>query len=105
MIIIKNKLIPFGKFKAINLFGVIFYKGSYPTKDTINHEKIHTAQMKEMLYIFFYIWYGVEWLIKLFKYNPINAYLNISFEREANVYRYDTTYLDTRKHYSWFKFI
>ena len=30
---------------------------------------------------------------------------NISFEREANVYRYDTTYLDTRKHYSWFKFI
>ena len=105
MIIIKNKLIPFGKFKAINLFGVIFYKGSYPTKNTINHEKIHTAQMKEMLYIFFYIWYGVEWLIKLFKYNPINAYLNISFEREANVYRYDTTYLNTRKHYSWFKFI
>lgn len=53
MIIIKNTIIPFGKFKAINLFGIIFYKGSYPTKDTINHEKIHTAQMKEMLYIFF----------------------------------------------------
>lgn len=68
MSIIKNTIIPFGKFKAINLFGVIFYKGSYPTKDTINHEKIHTAQMKEMLYIFFYIWYGVEWLIKLFKH-------------------------------------
>lgn len=105
MPIIKNKLIPFGKFKAINLFGVIFYKGSYPTKDTINHEKIHTAQMKEMLYIFFYIWYAIEWLIKLFKYSPINAYLNTSFEREANMYRYDTTYLNTRKHYSWFKFI
>ena len=68
MVAINNKIIPFGKFKAINIFGIIFYKGSYPRTDRINHENIHTAQMKEMLYIFFYIWYGVEWLIKLFKH-------------------------------------
>ena len=105
MVIIKNKIIPFGKFKAINIFGIIFYKGSYPRKDRINHENIHTAQMKEMLYIFFYVWYAIEWFIKLFKYNFTNAYLNVSFEKEANMYRYDTTYLNTRKHYSWFKLI
>jgi hypothetical protein len=37
--------------------------------------------MKEMLYIPFYLWYGVEWLVKLFCKG--NAYRNISFEREA----------------------
>ena len=41
----------------------------------------HTAQMKEMLYIFFYLWYVVEWIIRLFMKG--NAYRNISFEREA----------------------
>jgi hypothetical protein len=37
--------------------------------------------MKEMLYIPFYLWYGVEWLIKLLCKG--NAYRNLSFEREA----------------------
>jgi hypothetical protein len=37
--------------------------------------------MKEILYIPFYLWYGVEWLIKLFYKG--NAYRNLSFEREA----------------------
>ena len=105
MNIIKNTIIPFGKFKAINLFGVIFYKGNYPRKDQINHEAIHTAQMKEMLYIFFYLWYVIEWLIKLPKYGKTNAYFNISFEKEANEHRYNNDYLSNRKHYCWFKLI
>lgn len=47
MKIIYNKVIPFGKdFYAINLFGILFAKG--PCDEvTLNHESIHTAQMKD----------------------------------------------------------
>lgn len=103
--VLHNNILPFGKFKAINLFGVILYKGDYPKKDALNHETIHTAQMKEMLYIFFYLWYGIEWFIKVFKYGFSGAYANISFEREANKYRYRMDYLSWRKHFKWFSMI
>ena len=59
MRVIKTKHFPFNGYKAINLFGIIFTKGELSNKE-LNHEAIHTEQMKEMLYIFFYIWYGVE---------------------------------------------
>lgn len=58
MKIIYNKLIPFKGFIGINLFGIIFVRKEYKKRlyrSVINHENIHTAQMKEMLYIFFYI--------------------------------------------------
>lgn len=87
MKIIYNNIIPFKGFIAINLFGVLFVrKDAVISEQTINHEKIHTAQMKEMLYIFFYLWYIIEWLIRLFMKG--NAYRNISFEKEA--YNHDT---------------
>ena len=108
MKIIYNKFIPFKGFIAINLFGIIFVRKEYKNclyRSVINHENIHTAQMKEMLYIFFYIWYFVEWVIKCFKYGSNEAYFRISFEREAYSNEYNYDYLSKRKHYSWFKFI
>ena len=61
MKIIKNKIIPFKGFKAINLFGILFVRGdSEVDSTTVNHELIHTAQMKELLYIFFYLWYVID---------------------------------------------
>lgn len=51
---------------------------------TINHEEIHTEQIKELWYVFFYLWYVVDWLIKLVIYrNFRDAYVNVVFEREA----------------------
>ena len=87
MKIIYNNLIPFKGFIAINLFGVLFVRNEYKKRfesggftTTLNHESIHTEQIKELGYIFFYIWYLIEWLLRL----PFgNAYYNISFEREA----------------------
>ena len=50
-------------------------KGVRITDRLINHESIHTAQMKEMLYLGFYLWYGIEWFVKLIKYrNGYKAY-------------------------------
>lgn len=122
MKIIRSKYIPFGRFKAINLFGILFVRGnSIINERTIRHETIHTAQMKEMLYIFFYIGYGIEWLIrttsyslryvsrkirdKVRKWNPYLAYRRISFEREAYINEDDVIYLEDRKRFAWIKYI
>ena len=107
MKIIRNNIIPFPGFKAINLFGLLLIKKDTLLRSTdLTHEAIHTAQMREMLYIPFYTWYFVEWLVKLMIYkNPKEAYWNISFEREAYTYERSYLYLSLRKHYSWWKFL
>lgn len=100
MKIIYNKILPFGKrFYAINLFGVLFAKGPCD-KVMLNHERIHTAQMKELGYIFFYIWYVLEWLVRLFQYrDSYKAYRNIRFEREAYENERDLNYLKRRRRF------
>lgn len=102
MKIIRQNILPPKGFLAINLFGLLFCKKDAKINDVIvNHESIHTSQMKEMLYIPFYLWYVTEWLIKLlFKGN---AYRNISFEREAYDNQYNLNYLKERKRYNWIK--
>lgn len=131
MKIIQHKIVNwmlFPGYKAINLFGVMFIRpNARITKRTINHESIHSAQIKEvmgvctvlLLLLFgfswftlitsifsFYIWYVLEWFIKLFFYNSGDeAYQNISFEKEAYKYDKDYEYLDKRKIFSFIKFI
>lgn len=105
--IIYNKVIPFDGFVAINLFTIIFIREEYREffsyhKDylnkTINHENIHTAQQKELLFIFFYLIYFFEWLFNLIKYkNFKDAYKNISFEKEAKSNEENNNYLANRK--------
>lgn len=102
-----SKLIPFKGFYAINLFGTYFIRNEYKDKkvpkSTLNHEAIHTAQMKEMGYIFFYIWYFIEWLIRIL-INGRYAYYYLPFEREAIDNENKYKYLNTRKPYSWLKY-
>lgn len=105
MKIIYNNIIPFKGFKAINLFGILFVRKGCIMKDIdINHEAIHTAQMKELLYIPFYIIYFIEWIIKLIQIgNFYFAYRCISFEVEAYSNQNDLQYLKKRKHYNQWK--
>ena len=107
MKIIYNDFIPFKGYKAINLFGFLFTRNIYTISDVdINHESIHTEQMKEMLYIPFYIWYMIEWLIRLVSYGDAKlAYKTISFELEASSNQQDENYLKNRKRFAWFKYI
>ena len=86
----------------MNLFGFIFARKECEplSKVTLNHEAIHTAQMKEMIYVGFYLWYVIEWFVKLFIYGK-EAYRNISFEREAYAYEGYEGYLSIRKRYNW----
>lgn len=105
MKIIINNIIPFKGFKCINLFGILFCRKQL-NKIDINHETIHTKQIQELLYIFFYLWYIIEYLIRLVIYrNTKLAYKNISFEREAYQNQYNLDYLSNRKHYNWFNYL
>ncbi|MCH5218063.1 MAG: hypothetical protein J1F07_05880 [Muribaculaceae bacterium] len=106
MIVIRNKVLPFGRhYYAINLFGVLFAKGPVDA-ETMNHEKIHTAQMLELLVLFFYVWYLVEWLIKWAIYRDrYEAYRNISFEREAYVNDHNLLYLKKRRRFSFARYL
>lgn len=107
MKIIYNNIIPFKGFIAINLFGAAFVRKKYDPVDdeTINHESIHTAQMKELLYIGFYIWYFIEWIVQLIINikHPSKAYFAIRFEKEAHIHQSDKNYLKHRKPYNWIK--
>ncbi|MDE6297032.1 MAG: hypothetical protein K2L89_04215 [Muribaculaceae bacterium] len=106
MKIIYNRFIPFGKnFYAINLFGVLFAKGPC-SATTLNHEKIHTAQIRELLFIPFYLLYLIEWVVRLIQYrNSFTAYKNISFEREAYDNQQDMRYLSNRKKFAFINYL
>lgn len=106
MKIIYNNIIPFRGFVAINLFGLLFVRKEYKGKigaRTLNHESIHTAQMRELLYLGFYLAYVIEWCVRLFMRG--NAYRNISFEREAYLNEYDAGYLKKRRHFAFTKYL
>ena len=58
--------LPLSNVKYLNFFGIIFtHKNTKITSEDLNHELIHTEQMKELLYIFFYIWYIIEFIINV----------------------------------------
>ena len=93
---------PMGQnYLAICLFGFIFSIRPLNTTE-LNHELIHAAQQKELLYIPFFIWYGIEWMVLYFKYKDWEkAYFHIRFEKEAYFHQDDYNYLKFRKHYKY----
>lgn len=103
MIVEKNKLIPFGRFDAMAVWPFIFVKEEVSDK-VINHERIHGRQQVEMLFVLFYLWYGIEWLLRAIFSTGI-AYRNISLEREAYLNQRNTEYLKHRKFWAWTKYL
>lgn len=104
MKIIYNNIIPFNGFAAMNIFGVVFARrwAKPLSARTLNHEAIHTAQMRELGYIGFYIIYLLEWIYRLIRqcYIGEKAYRNLSFEKEAYKNQDRKTYLSYRKPYA-----
>lgn len=105
MRVVYNKVMPFKGYKCVNLFGVLFVrKGCTMTSTDYNHEAIHTAQMKELLYVPFYLLYVPEWLWHLIRLRDTRAaYRAISFEREAYAHEGEADYLKTRKKFNQYK--
>ena len=98
-----------GQYSAITLCPFGIYVKSWnvinPRRtSTLDHETTHWKQQLEMLVVPFYIWYLLEWLIKLLIYGK-QAYYEISFEREAYYNDNSHGYNDRRKPYAWLKYI
>ncbi len=97
--IIQSRLIPKGI--CVNLFGTFWARDAFwIDKYVINHERIHTAQQRELLFIPFYIVYLIEWCARFLQCgNWHKAYMNISFEKEAYANGRNLGYLRSRKHF------
>ena len=114
----------------MNLFGFFFvredqakyfsnqYSQATFIQKTINHESIHTEQMRDWFGwidskwrkstantilggIIFYIWYLIAWIIRLLTPPMKTAYRDISFEQEAYLNEADSRYLTSRKSFAW----
>lgn len=111
MKIVVNDHIPFKGYKLMAVFPFVFVRREYYLKGSIGntnmtHEKIHFAQQKELLLLFFYLWYGIEWLVRLVIYrNAHVAYRNISFEREAYYNENKEWYLGGRKVFGFVRYL
>ena len=110
-----SRIIPFKGFGSCTVFNSIYrnikYKDTPISNETLNHELTHIMQCRDFHlwyfgFIIFYIWYVLEWLLKLpsalFGYRP---YYSISFEQAAYRNQSNNNYLKERKHFDWMKYI
>ncbi|WP_298498190.1 hypothetical protein [uncultured Algibacter sp.] len=107
MIFISKYLVPKG-YTGITIFPFVFLKSKNlkGNQALINHEKIHLRQQLELLVIPFYVFYIVEFLVRLIQYrNWQIAYRNISFEREAYTNQLSLNYLKQRTFWSFLNYL
>lgn len=110
MIIISRKLVKFITFNfasAIAIYPFILLKSIDLLSNVyiINHEKIHLRQQLELLILPFYLIYFIEYLIgRIGGKNHFDAYMNISFEREAYTNEKNLNYLKERKFFDFVKY-
>ncbi|OJX52175.1 MAG: hypothetical protein BGO88_16595 [Flavobacterium sp. 38-13] len=106
-LIVSRYLIPKG-YRGITLFPFVILKNPLDRQNRVlvNHEKIHIRQQLEFLIIPFFLWYFVEYMIRLIQYKNKNiAYRNISFEKEAYSREFDLNYLKNRKVWDFRKYL
>ena len=97
-VIVSRFLVPKG-FGGITVCPFIFLRNKKHASDKIylNHERIHLRQQVEMLVVFFFLWYGIEFILRVVQYkNKTDAYKNIGFEREAYRNESNPDYLASR---------
>ena len=104
------KHFPFSGYMALTIFPWVFIRESCRSRYTPTanrHEMTHGLQQIETLWLLFFIWYGVEWLIKILfcKFDTHRAYRSISFELEAYGNQGKVSYNSERKHYAWINYI
>jgi len=122
-------------YSAIMLFGHVFIRSTKNDADNVivNHELIHVEQWKELMFAVFvilnvpfigsinikytiltmllafcafYVWYFLEYLIRLIiKKNHDEAYVSISFEKEAYLNEGKPRYLENRDYFSFIKYL
>ncbi|WP_424493211.1 hypothetical protein [Salinimicrobium sp. GXAS 041] len=108
MFVVVNKYILARRFDGVTLWPIIFIRRRELKGKPVfmNHERIHLRQQMELLLVFFFIWYLLEYLIRLIQYrDSFKAYSAISFEREAYSNERNLQYLEKRRFWSFFKYL
>ena len=127
--VIRNKYLPFGDFKVMNILGFLFVREEVEVSPTIlRHEAIHTRQQYEIIVasaILFlwvvntYSWlcylliifampmvlYVLAWLVALVLPPYDSAYKDTPFEREAYANQHYPNYLDSRPWFAWVRYV
>ena len=105
MIVLVNHFLLRKKFTGMAVWPFIIVRSKQLKQDAafLNHERIHLRQQLEMLVVLFFIWYLIEFLVRLIQYKDRSlAYRNISFEKEAYANEKDLDYLKKR---SFWRFV
>lgn len=108
MIVVVNKYLLSKNFLGISLwpFVIVRHPNLKNNPVFLNHERIHLKQQAEMLVLPFYLWYSIEFFLRLLKYkNAIKAYRKISFEREAYFNEKDRAYCQKRKFWNFLQYL
>jgi hypothetical protein len=108
MILIVFKYLTPKGFRGLTFYPFVFLTDKEDTLNDVfvNHEKIHIRQQLELLVLFFYVWYLLEYLFRLVQYKDRKkAYFNISFEREAYTNEKDLNYLKKRSFWKFLKYV
>ena len=106
MIVWVNRFLLRKKFSGMALWPFLILRNRELVHDVVfmNHERIHLRQQAELGIVFFFVWYGLEFLLRWAQYgNRYEAYRHISFEREAYQNEKDLNYLKKRPFYVTFK--
>lgn len=93
-------------YNGMALFPFILFRFKGMSDRMIRHERIHLRQQLEMLILPFYIWYLLEYmLLRLSGKNHYQAYLRISFEKEAYLHDGTAAYLKGRPFWAHLKYL
>jgi hypothetical protein len=123
--VIRNKYLPLGDFKVMNILGFLFVREEVEVSPTIlRHEAIHTRQQRELLVLSLiialpfaswwsipialampFILYILAWLVELVLPPYNSAYKDIPFEREAYANQHNPNYLATRPWFAVVRYI
>lgn len=107
MILVSKYIVPRG-YTGIAIFPFVFVKhsGLKENERFINHERIHLRQQLELFVLPFFLWYGIEFLVRYAYYkNWSMAYRSISFEREAYAQEDSFEYLKSRPFWSFLNYL
>ena len=108
MILIVFKYLTPKGFRGLTFFPFVILTDKKDALDEVcvNHEGIHLRQQIELLILPFYIWYGIEFFIRLLILRDKNqAYKMISFEREAYENEKNLNYLKSRSFWKFLKYL
>ena len=107
IVLVFKYVVPKG-FRGFTFFPFVFLSDKKDKSHMVllHHERIHIKQQLELLIVLFFVWYFVEYLVRLIQYKDRReAYYNISFEREAYTKEKDLDYIKKRPFWNFLKYL